>query len=200
MESESLLVAAATAAAVTTASYMMIARSADKRQRKSPFTAKIEADDINSIKELFHSSAPFSVEIAVHHIGRNISIYASVPAKWETKAKQILDKAYPGRWSESDVSVIFHHGGEYDAASANFSKSKLDEIDLGAIDFSAVNEIGEGASVLIQKEGSDFALYAVASAPSQFQLREIMASLVGSLKKVDCRMARDKAEIAAKFQ
>ncbi len=203
MESESLLVAAAAAAAaaaVATASYMVIARSAAKKERKSPFVAKIETEDINSIKKLLQGEVPFAIEIAVHHIGKDIALYASVPAELSGKAKISLDKAYPGNWSESDISVVFHHGGQYDAASASFGQEKFEDMDMHSVDFSSVNEIGEGASIKIEKENNGFMLSVIASAPSQFQLREIMTGLVSSLRKVDCYMARDKAEVAARFQ
>ena len=121
---------------------------------------------------------PFVLEVAIQHLGKERAYYLIMPRR---KARGILPTK---GLSEIRGYHLFHSGGEH--LGAYFKDGKAwPQVSLEKINFSKVNEVGEGAVaqfVFGRKKGGKTAanLRIVASAPSVFQAREIMNSLKGS--------------------
>ena len=121
---------------------------------------------------------PFTFEIAIHHLGKDVHYYLVVPRK---RAASLV--AYNGIAEVEDYG-LFHHGGEH--LGAYLKEGEWPGLDLGKIDFSRVNEIGEGVAVQIifgrrrgRRTPANFRI--LVSAPSSYQAKEILAAIKSSL-------------------
>ena len=133
---------------------------------------------VNILEFLKGLKTPFAFEIAIHNIGREVNYYIVLP---KGKAKKLAKKEGV---SETEDYHIFHQGGEH--LGAYFKEGHTwPEMDLNKVDFSKVNDIGEG--VVLQmifnrpplKErfkgkavAANFRL--LVSAPSNYQAKEIL--------------------------
>jgi hypothetical protein len=127
-------------------------------------------DFVRSIKP------PFTFEIVIHHLGKEVNYYVVLPRK---RANELTVRT--GIKEVGDYG-LFHHGGEHLGAYLKGGRDAWLNIDLEKIDFSRVNEIGEGVviqMVLGKKRGRRPAvnLRLLISAPSSYQAKEILAAI-----------------------
>src|SRR4030042_1485871 len=118
---------------------------------------------------------PFTFEVAVHHLGKDTNYYLVVS---KHRARGLLNQK---GIEEVEDYHIFHHGGEHLGVYLKGS-SRWPDINFGDIDFSKVNEVGEGAVVqfVFGRRGrrrTSVNARIVVSAPSNFQAREIISAI-----------------------
>ncbi|HEY4498365.1 MAG TPA: hypothetical protein VJA63_01920 [Candidatus Paceibacterota bacterium] len=147
------------------------------RHRRAPFKIfKIDNPKIlGEHLELLQSiNPPFVLEIAVHHLGKKVNYYLLAP-----RSSRIKNPAF----EEVKDYDLYHHGGYHLGVSLRAPEARSwRAIDLKKLDFSKVNEIGEGVVIqlLIQKrrrKKSTANLRVLISAPSAYQTKEILAVL-----------------------
>ncbi|MDP3953690.1 MAG: hypothetical protein Q8P99_02630 [bacterium] len=149
-------------------------------ERRDLTVLKVDPEAIGMPLDIFiHAiKPPFSFEVAVQHLGTEKVYYLVIP---RGKGKRLGE--VKGLKEVGDYHV-FHSGGEhvgvYFKDSDNWPKVAFDKID-----FSKVNEIGEGAVVQFvfgrRRRGKTAANLRVAvSAPSSFQAKEILGALKSS--------------------
>lgn len=157
-------------------------------------------ENISGVKKIISSvNFPVVADIAMAHIGKAPNIYLSSMKKDFPKIKKVADNLFPGGYGieEEDYSV-FHHGGFHEALSCEMERSEAAEFDFSSMDFSKVNEIGEGAAIKMAIiPGKKVNIRMIFSAPSQFQLREIVNSVAAPFKGRGCRAPKNK-DIAVK--
>ncbi|PIR98697.1 MAG: hypothetical protein COT88_00305 [Candidatus Colwellbacteria bacterium CG10_big_fil_rev_8_21_14_0_10_41_28] len=124
---------------------------------------------------------PFSFEVSIHQLGKDVSYYLVVPRK---RVKELIDT--PGVEEAHEYSVFYSTGQHVGAYIKGIET--WPDVDLDRIDFSKVNEVGEGVTIqfLVNKrtrKGNLANLRIAVSAPSSFQANEIMASLKNSFLK-----------------
>lgn len=120
---------------------------------------------------------PFVFEIAVHHLGKRVHYYLAVP-----KALTKIIKAKFNFEEASDYN-IYHSQGSH--LGFYLKSSGLPEVDLNTIDFSRINEVGEGAVIqliVVAKKSRKLVNFRVLiSAPTPYQAQEIALGLNSSL-------------------
>lgn len=147
--------------------------------RKDFSVLKINPGEIGTSIDLLIKTIkpPFVFEAAVQHLGKEVTYYLIVS---KHKAKTLMSVK---GFNEAKDYHLFHSGGEH--LGAYFKDGNMwPQVSLEKINFSKVNEIGEGAVaqlVLNKKKRGKAAVNfrIVASAPSVFQAREIMNDLKG---------------------
>ncbi|KKW09625.1 MAG: hypothetical protein UY47_C0008G0001, partial [Parcubacteria group bacterium GW2011_GWB1_49_7] len=91
-----------------------------------------------SVRDFIQSiRPPFTFEIAVHQIGKRVNYYLVMPRK---RAQSLVGL---GGISEAQDYALFHPGGEHVGLYLK-GDSQWPKVDLSKIDFSKVNEVGEG--------------------------------------------------------
>lgn len=120
---------------------------------------------------------PFVFEIAVHNLGKEIHYYLAVPMASIRSVVLIFNLR------ETSEYNIFHSGGSH---LGFYLKNDIEHTpDLSTIDFSAVNEVGEGVVVqfiVIAKGIKKLANFRVLiSAPTPYQAQEIAFGINSSL-------------------
>ena len=141
------------------------------------------------LKELLLSiKTPFSFEVAIHNLGNKLNYYLVVPKK---RAKNLikLDGV-----SEVEDYHIFHSGGSHMGAYFKGGHA-WPSLDINKIDFSKVNDVGEGVVVqmvfdkapLKDRFRKDKAMAVnfrvLASAPSDYQANEIVDGIKKSFSE-----------------
>lgn len=117
---------------------------------------------------------PFTLEIAVHHIGKKVNYYLLVPKR---------SKIHNPALEEVKEYSLYHHGGHHLSAYLRGPKEvSWSKLDLKKFDFSKVNEIGEGVVIQLlvskrRRRKSTANLRVLISAPSAYQAKEILAAL-----------------------
>jgi len=133
----------------------------------------------DKIKSLLSGlQVPFIFEMAVHHLGKEVHSYLLVPKIYadETKRKTGSKEAH-------DYN-IYHSGGSH--LGFYLKPLSIPSFDSGIIDFSRINEVGEGAVVQLivkkQNGGKRLAnLRVLVSAPTSYQAQEISLGINSSL-------------------
>lgn len=128
---------------------------------------------------------PFALDVAVEHLGNEPIIYVTVNDRHMNKARHRLSDLFGEKnIRESDGHVILYHAGEYDALHAEIARDEFESFDFLNLNFSEVNEIGEGLAFRFHNgiSGEIIGIDAIFSAPSQFQLREIRSSAGEALR------------------
>jgi len=144
---------------------------------------ELEKDLKNIEKSLRATSLPAVFEVAINQIGDTPKYYLAVPSSnAEGIAKTLHAKIV-------DDYELYYTNGEHIGAYLKNDVS-FSDFDIDSIDFSEVNEVGEGAVVqfiLNKKQGEQFEANArvLVSAPSPYQAKEIMSSIKTSLKGFD---------------
>jgi len=141
---------------------------------------KVDLGEIGMSIDSFVKSIkpPFVFEVAVQHLGKETTYYLIV------SKSRVKNFASTRGLNEVGDYHLYHSGGEH--LGAYFKDGRLwPQISLEKINFSKVNEVGEGAVtqfVFGKRRGEKTVvnLRIVASAPSMFQAREIMNDLKGS--------------------
>ncbi|MEX2054422.1 MAG: hypothetical protein WD883_02690 [Candidatus Colwellbacteria bacterium] len=152
-------------------------------ERRDLMIFKINPKEVGMSLDIFvHAiKPPFAFEVAVQHLGSERSYYLIAP---RGKGKRLVE--IKGLEEVQDYHV-FHSGGEH--VGAYFKDSEdWPRVAFDKIDFSKVNEIGEGAVVQFifgrRHRGKTAANLRVAvSAPSSFQAKEILGVLKGSFSE-----------------
>jgi len=126
-------------------------------------------DFINSI------TPPFTFEIAIHHLGKEVNYYVILPRK---RAGELTLRE---GMSETDDYNLFHHGGEHLGAYLKGGEA-CPIVDVEKIDFSKVNEVGEGVVIQMifgrkwaRELSANFRI--LVSAPSNYQAKEILSAI-----------------------
>lgn len=141
---------------------------------------------INDLLKILRTTRfPFILEIAVHHLGKEKNYYLAAAERYEKQLLKVLKKRLPqADLREAEDYYVFHHDGEVVAAYAELNgEEKLVGFDWSRIDFSKVNEVGEGAVVQVlfnaspKKAGKGAELRLMASAPSLYQAKEILDAM-----------------------
>lgn len=127
-----------------------------------------------------------AVEVAVHHLGKEVNYYLIVPKSELNRALVFLKKILPdAKCGEVEDYELFNYSGVTLAKAVTPASDKdIRGIDFGKIDFSKVNEVGEGAVVQVvhapRLPGANFEIRILSSAPSEYQAREIMDTIADS--------------------
>lgn len=151
--------------------------------RKDLSVLKIDPKDIGVGIDVFVRAIkpPFTLEVAVQHLGVEKMYYLILPRR---RAQALVSTK---GLSEVKDYHLFHSGGEH--LGAYFKDGDTwPKTSFERLDFSKVNEVGEGAVAQFtfgRRRGGRTAtnLRIVASAPSIFQAREIMNTLKGSFSE-----------------
>ncbi len=148
--------------------------------RKNLSVLKIDPEEIGTAMDVFIRAIkpPFTFEVAIQHLGKEMAYYLIVPMR---RAKSFLSTK--GLTEVKDYH-LFHSGGEHLGAYFK-DKDSWPQTPFDKINFSKVNEVGEGAVVQFvfskRRKGKTVAnLRIAASASSTFQAREIINSLKSS--------------------
>lgn len=160
----------------------MIVKHKDFLERKNMVVFRLNEGELGMRVEEFIKKlkTPFAFEAVVQSLGKKVEYYLVVP-KW--RSKRLLGMA--GVQSAHDYH-IFSSGGSHQGVYLK-GGDHWPEIDIDKLDFSKVNEVGEGVVVqfIFKRKTSKKAYVNVrllASAPSSFQVKEIISSLKASLK------------------
>jgi hypothetical protein len=158
--------------------------------------AEKEAKDI-----IAAAGFPVALDLAVEHLGKVPDIYITTEKKFFSRLKKLAGKnALSGYEIKEEDYLVFHPGGFYEVLTGEMDKEDALQTEFKAIDLSKVNEIGEGAAirmVFAPKKKANIVMFF--SAPSQFQLREIVESAVSPFKGRGCRIPKDKEAVIAEF-
>jgi hypothetical protein len=139
---------------------------------------------------------PFALEVTVHQLGRDVHTYIALPAN---RAGQLMHRAECREVSDYNV---YHPGGVHLGVSLTAKNELSNRVDifrqlLADIDFSKVNEIGEGVvfQLMFRRkigEGSwNGNIRVLVSAPTPYQAREILSALKKELS--DYRWIEEKS-------
>ncbi len=142
---------------------------------------KLRPEAYNRLNETLKSlMPPFTLEIAVHQLGKDVNYYLIVPSFRFEEVKNKISEAVE---VADDYSVFYSGGGHIGltARKDNWMLSSLQGLVEG-LDFSKVNEIGEGVIIqlIFNKDEKDKLLtnFRIAiSAPTPYQAQEILLSL-----------------------
>jgi hypothetical protein len=126
-----------------------------------------------------------AVEMSVHHLGKEVNYYLIVSKSRLDRAKRFIGAVLPETdFKEVEDYQLFNYSGVTLAKSVAIESDKDGRIDFEKIDFSKVNEVGEGAVVQIihtpRMPGLNFEVRILSSAPSEYQAREIMDTITES--------------------
>lgn len=130
----------------------------------------------NALEGLLKTETAFTLETAVHHLGKEIHYYMAVPKTFINSAKD--------KWGavEADEYDIYRSGGSH---LGFYLKSASPRLNIESVDFSRVNEVGEGALVqlvVVPRGNKRLAnLRVLISAPSPYQAQEIALGINSSL-------------------
>lgn len=120
---------------------------------------------------------PFALEVAVHQLGKEIHYYLAVPRNLVPAIVKRL-----GAYEVQDYDVCHSRGSHL---GFYLKGGPWPQLDLREVDFSRINEIGEGAvlqMIVVSKSGRKLAnLRILISAPSPYQAQEIALGLNSSL-------------------
>jgi len=98
-------------------------------------------ENIDSVGKVLETvRLPFAFEVAVDQLGYSPSCYIAVLAKHARKVENELNA------KEVSDYELYNHGGVHMGAYLK-GRGALADVDISKIDFSEVNEIGEGAVV-----------------------------------------------------
>lgn len=132
----------------------------------------------NALDDLLKTETAFALETAAHHLGKEVHYYVAAPNVFINSVKD--------KWNavEVDGYDIYHSGGSH---LCFYLKSASPNFNMESVDFSKINEIGEGAIiqlVMIKRGGKRLAnLRVLVSAPSPYQAQEIALGINFSLKE-----------------
>jgi hypothetical protein len=127
-----------------------------------------------------------AVEISVHHLGKEVNYYLIVSKSRLNQAKEFISAILPeADFKEVEDYQLFNYAGVTLAKSVAIESDKDGrDIDFDKIDFSKVNEVGEGAVVQVihtpRMPGLNFEIRILSSAPSEYQAREIADTITES--------------------
>lgn len=130
-------------------------------------------DSVDKVLKIVHP--PFVLEVAVDQLGHSPSSYVAVTAK---RSKRILNELDVKEVSDYE---LYYPGGVHIGAYFK-GEGAIADINMSKIDFSEVNEIGEGAVVQFvfhKKVGGKFKvnIRILVSAPSSYQAKEIFSRI-----------------------
>lgn len=134
---------------------------------------------------------PLAFEIAVHHLGKEVHFYLTVPGSRESEIA--------GRFPEARLAQnynVYHPNGSHKGFVLKPQKENP-ILDFRTLDFSKVNEIGEAAVFQTvarkDKKGCKFVnLRVFASAPTTYQADEILTALAPGFLDFKLSEARNK--------
>lgn len=139
--------------------------------------------DLNEI--IKNLEPPFAFEIAIKHLGRDIGYYLAVPAG-KMKGLNLKDAKAAHDYN------IFHQGGSHTGVFLKGILS-LKDLNLANIDFSRINEIGEGAVVqLLFKEKGKANFRILVSAPTPYRVQEILFAMKPAFSDFKMVESKDK--------
>lgn len=145
---------------------------------------------------------PFAVDVAVAHLGNEPVVYVTVNDRNIGKVRQRLHGLFGGEnVMESDGYIVLYSAGVYDALHAKMSKDEFESFDLLKLNFSEVNEIGEGLAFRFHnaEQKESVGVDVIFSAPSQFQLREIRDSAGEALRGYGYGRPKDVPNFVSDF-
>jgi len=175
--------------------------------RKMPVGERINLFKISNqekirdlLEILMKTGCPFILEIAVHHLGKERNYYLAVEAKQRARFLKIVKgRLIQSALSESEDYYIFHHDGHFVANCAELNGGDdFVGFDWSQIDFSKVNEVGEGALAQFlfnpasEKTSKKVELRLMASAPSLYQAKEILDSMTASFSGAGVKLTSPK--------
>ena len=129
-----------------------------------------------ALEGLLKIKTAFAFETAVHHLGKETHYYMAVPKAFVNSVKD--------KWGayEVDEYDIYRSGGSH---LGFYLKSASPRLNIESVDFSRVNEIGEGALmqlIVVPRGDKRLAnLRVLISAPSPYQAQEIALGINSSL-------------------
>lgn len=147
--------------------------------RKRFVLLEIPVDSGASLKpgDFLFLEPPFALEVAVHQLGKEIHYYLAVPRK--------LVPAVVKRFGAREVQDYDIYRSRGSHLGFYLKGGPWPQLNLRVVDFSRINEIGEGAvlqMMVISKGSRKLAnLRVLVSAPSPYQAQEITLGLNSSL-------------------
>jgi len=141
---------------------------------------KLPSDKVKDLKSVLNSvGGQFTLEVAVSQLSKAKSFYLTLPVK---RAKEVAAKFDAEKAEDYE---LYYPGGAVVGAYAVHEGSPL-KFNINAIDFSEINEIGEGAVVQVvvskkTRKGFVVNLRTLISAPSSYQAKEIFSRIKTSL-------------------
>ncbi len=122
---------------------------------------------------------PFVFEIAVHHLGEDVRYYLAIP---ERRVQSVVKSI--GAIVATEYN-IYHPGGSH---MGFYLKSDALDLDLKTVDFSRVNEVGEGVVaqfVAVKGKGAKrlTSFRILISAPTPYQAQEIAFGINSSISE-----------------
>ena len=145
---------------------------------------------------------PFALDVAVEHLGNEPAAFLTVNDRNINQARRKLyDLFGEENVRESDGYMVLYHAGVYDALHAEMARDEFESFDLQRLNFSEVNEIGEGLAFRFHNGASKdtIGIDAIFSAPSQFQLREIRDSAGEALRGYGYGRPKDVPNFVSDF-
>jgi hypothetical protein len=144
---------------------------------------------------------PLIFDMVIEHIGGKPDIYLSSMKKDFSKLIKSAESVISGDYKiREDDYLIFHHGGESEVIGCELERDEALSMDFGSIDLSKVNEIGEGAAIrMVFISGKKVPVHMFFSAPSQFQLREIIEGATAPFKGKGCKVLKNKEAVLRDF-
>jgi hypothetical protein len=170
---------------------------ANSNMIKLPYSPQAET----AVKNILDNVGfPIAIDLVVEHIGKTPDIYISTEKKYLRSLIKLADKNTLNGYELQEDYLVFHQSGVYEILIGEITKDEARNIDLGAIDFSEVNEIGEGASArMLFVPGKNVKMFLLCSAPSQFQLREIVSAVTSSFGGISFHVPKSRDEAVAEF-
>ncbi|MFA4999379.1 MAG: hypothetical protein WC519_01485 [Parcubacteria group bacterium] len=165
---------------------------------KMPYSEEAE----KGVKAIVNTANfPIAIDLVIEHIGKTSDIYVTTEKRYFSRFQKLAEKNISQKYEirEEDY-LVFHHGGFTEALACEMNKEEALQTSFRGIDMSKVNEIGEGAAVrMIFIPGREATIQMFFSAPSQFQLREIVEGAAAAFKGKGCHVPKNKELAIAEF-
>jgi hypothetical protein len=166
---------------------------------------KLHSGSYNRLNETLKLlTPPFTLEIAIHQLGKDVNYYLIVPS---FRLEEVKNKISGAVEVVDDYGIFYSGGGHIGliAQKDNWLLSSFQGLVEG-LDFSKVNEIGEGVVIqlIFNKDEKDRLLtnFRIAiSAPTPYQAQEILMSLkpsFGEFKLSEIKSAGFMAKVVSR--
>jgi len=173
-------------------------RQANSSMVRVPYSEQSEA---KAKKIISAANFPIALDLAVEHLGKKPDIYITTEKKHFPKLLKLAGQCASGECEiKEEDYLVFHHGGFYEVLVGEMERDDALNLNFKAVDLSKVNEIGEGAAIrmiFIPKKKVRISMFF--SAPSQFQLREIVEGAITPFKGKGCRVPKNRESAIAEF-
>lgn len=192
-----VIVLAVLVLAIRTIKRKAVLSRANSSMMKIPFSPQTEAKAKAIIRG---ADFPVALDFVLEHIGNMPDIYLSTERRYFDRLIKLVKREAFQEYEIEEDYLVFHHGGFYEILTGEMEKDEALMINLQAIDLSEVNEIGEGIAIrMIFIPKRKVRMSMLFSAPSQFQLREIVETAITPFKGRGFRIPQSREAAIAEF-